>query len=255
MRGVVYRYTINGKYYIGKTLMEERKRINKHKYEALTKNSQTPFARAIRKYGWDNVIKTYEVLEEFEAENKEELQKILYKKETEYILKYNSLVPNGYNVYSKGSERTITGYKNKEDMYKKISKSLKGKYLNNSNSRKVYCVELDKWFPSVSEAGRQLHIDQSGIQKVCTGKMSTTNGYRFTYDKTKIPKYARATQEIYCVELDKTFDSVRHAIDYFNLSYNKRAELKNAIKHNWKFLGYHWKKTGKTIPCYYEKVS
>ncbi len=254
MRGVVYRYTINGKSYIGKTLMEERKRINKHKYEALTKNSQTPFARAIRKYGWQNVVNSYEVLEEFERDTKQDLQKILYQKETEYILKYNTLIPNGYNVYSKGSERTITGYKNKEEMYKKISQTLKGKYLNNANSRPVYCIELDKWYPSVCEAARQLNIDQTGIQKVCTKKMSTTNGYRFTYDKNDIPQYSRATQEIYCIELDKTFSSVRDAIDYFNLNYNKRGELKNAIKHNWKFMGYHWKKTGKTIPCYYKPV-
>ena len=50
------------------------------------------------------------------------------------------------------------------------------------------------------------------------------------------------------------FDSVRDALEYLNLPYKKRAELKHAIKHNWKFNNYHWKKTGKTIPCYYKKV-
>ena len=254
MRGVVYRYTINGKYYIGKTLMEERKRINKHKYEALTKKTDTPFARAIRKYGWENALKSYEVLEEFNCNTKEELQKILYEKETYYILLYNSMVPNGYNVYSSGAERTISGYKNKEEMYKKISKSLKGKYLNNSNSRKVYCVELDKWFDSVCEASRQLHIHHTCIQKVCVKKQATAGGYRFTYDKNDIPNFRQSTQEIYCVELDMKFDSVRDALEYLNLPYKKRAELKHAIKHNWKFNNYHWKKTGKTIPCYYKKV-
>ena len=254
MRGVVYRYTINGKYYIGKTLMEERKRINKHKYEALTKKVDTPFARAIRKYGWDNVIKSYEVLEEFNCDTKEELQKILYEKETYYILYYNSLTPNGYNVYSKGAEHTINGYKNKEEMYKKISKSLKGKYLNNNNSKPVYCVELDKWYPSISEAGRQLNIHNSNIQKVCAKIMSTTNGYRFTYNKNDIPEYARSTQEIYCIELGKNFNSVRDALDYLELPYKKRGELKNAIKYGWRFKNYHWIKTGKTIPCYYKPV-
>lgn len=254
MRGVVYRYTINNKYYIGKTLMEERKRMAKHKFDALTKKTDTPFARAIRKYGWENVLKSYEVLEEFNCETKEELQKTLYEKETYYILKYNSLVPNGYNVYKNGAERLISGYKNKEEMYKKISKSLKGKYLNNKNSKQVYCVDNKTWYPSVSEASRQLHIPIDCIQKVCTKKTATAFGYRFTYDINYIPKYSRATQEIECVELGKKFNSVRDAIDYFKLPYKKRGELKNAIKYNWKFNGYHWKKTGRTIPCYYKPV-
>lgn len=254
MRGVVYRYTINDKYYIGKTLMEERKRQAKHKYEALTKKADTPFAKAIRKYGWNNVLNSYEVLEEFNANTKEELQNILCEKETYYIIKYNSLVPNGYNIYAKGQDHFMKGYANKEDMYEKISNSLKGKYLNNQNSRKVYCVELDKWFPSVSQAGRDLNIPQCDIQKVCTGVCSTAKGYRFTYDKNKIPEYKRATQEIRCIELDKTFDSVRHATEYFDLPYNKRGELKKAIQKGWRFHGYHWEKTGKLIPCYYKRV-
>lgn len=254
MRGVVYQYTIGNKSYIGKTLMEERKRISKHKYEALVKKADTPFARVIRKYGWDETLKSYKVLEEFNCDTKEELQNILYKKETEYIMKLNTLVPNGYNVYANGQEHIVKHYKDKQEMYDKISKSLKGKYLNNVQSKPVYCVELDTWYPSVSEAGRQLNIDQSGIQKVCTGKMATTCGYRFTYDKNKIPTYRRVTQQIHCIELDKDFDSVRAAIEYFGLPYNKRGELKKAIEHNWKFQNYHWKKTGKTISCYYKPV-
>lgn len=47
-----------------------------------------------------------------------------------------------------------------------------------------------------------------------------------------IPDYPRQTQEIYCVELDKTFPSVRDVIDYLKLPYNKRLELKNSIKKN-----------------------
>lgn len=254
MRGVVYKYTINDKCYIGKTLMDERKRINKHKYEALTKKTNTPFARAIRKYGWEKVLKSYDVIEEFYADDKSDLQKILYEKETYYILKYNTLVPNGYNIYAKGQEHIIHKYKNKQQMYDKISKSLKGKYLNNSNSKKVYCVELNKWFPSISQASRDLNIPMDSISAVCRHKCATAYGYRFTYDINNIPNYKRSTQEIKCVELDMNFNSVRDALEYMNLPYNKRSELKHAIKNKWKFNNYHWIKTGKTIPCYYKRV-
>ena len=52
MQGVIYRYTSpNGKIYVGQTLLLQRKRIDKHKYEAFTKNCDTPFGHAIRKYG------------------------------------------------------------------------------------------------------------------------------------------------------------------------------------------------------------
>ena len=42
------------------------------------------------------------VLEEIKAKTKEELQKILSNKERDYILKYNTLVPNGYNLTTGG---------------------------------------------------------------------------------------------------------------------------------------------------------
>lgn len=66
MKGVIYQYHVGNKYYVGKTYGLERKRIDKHKYEALTKNAQTPFARAIRKYGWETVKASYEVIEVIE---------------------------------------------------------------------------------------------------------------------------------------------------------------------------------------------
>ena len=148
MRGVIYCYTLSGKKYVGKTLTEERKRIDKHKFDALTKKANTPFARAIRKYGWENARKSYEVLEEVFADTKESLQSILCQKEEEWIEKMGSLVPNGYNVYKKGQDHLLCA-KNKEEMYRKISVSLKGKYMNQeATSRKIYCVEQDKWYPS-----------------------------------------------------------------------------------------------------------
>lgn len=48
-------------------------------------------------------------------------------------------------------------------------------------SAPVYCVELDKTFPSIREAGRQTNTDSSAIAKCCKGKYETTGGYHWRY--------------------------------------------------------------------------
>ena len=54
MRGIIYKYNSpEGKTYIGQTLTEEKKRKYRHKSDAKNRPN-TPFARAINKYGWDN---------------------------------------------------------------------------------------------------------------------------------------------------------------------------------------------------------
>ena len=80
---------INNKKYIGQTT-DEKHRYNQHKncYE------DSVFHRAIQKYDFENF--TYTHL--FESDNIEELNQ----KEQEYIILYNSLAPNGYNVDSGG---------------------------------------------------------------------------------------------------------------------------------------------------------
>ena len=50
-----------------------------------------------------------------------------------------------------------------------------------SNSIKVYCVELDRVFNSITEAQEILHINKSNIVAVCKGKRKTCGGYHWQY--------------------------------------------------------------------------
>lgn len=93
--GIIYCYTnkINKKRYIGQTINPDQ-RQSQHKSTAFNKadaSYNTPFHAAIRKYGWDNF--NYEVLasdiDDFNTLNELEIY---------YINKYNSKVPNGYNI-------------------------------------------------------------------------------------------------------------------------------------------------------------
>ena len=47
--------------------------------------------------------------------------------------------------------------------------------------KKVYCVETNKTYDGVREAGRELNISHSHISAVCIGKESHTHVYHFRY--------------------------------------------------------------------------
>lgn len=89
----IYKFTnkINNKSYIGQSKNIEG-RYKRHLYDARN-GATTIFHAAIRKYGIENFI--FEVLEECEAEKLNELE--IY-----YIQKYNTLMPNGYNMQTGG---------------------------------------------------------------------------------------------------------------------------------------------------------
>jgi hypothetical protein len=50
-----------------------------------------------------------------------------------------------------------------------------------SNSKPVYCVELDRVFPSMKAAGEELGIYCQSISSCCRGRLKTTGGYHWRY--------------------------------------------------------------------------
>lgn len=97
--GIIYCFTnkINNKKYIGQTVNPNHRYVQ-HKSVAFNEKDpsyNTPFHAAIRKYGWENF--NYEVLiSEIDDFN------ILNQLEIYYIDKYNTKVPNGYNIQAGG---------------------------------------------------------------------------------------------------------------------------------------------------------
>lgn len=99
----IYMYTNlkNGKQYIGQTNNLERRKKQHlqdsiHTHAGHEISHDLPFHAAIRKYGIDNF--KLEILEIIDTENWDDVNKL----EGDYIVKYNSLVPNGYNLQAKG---------------------------------------------------------------------------------------------------------------------------------------------------------
>ena len=56
---------------------------------------------------------------------------------------------------------------------------LKGK--NHHNSIKIYCVELDMYFDSVTEAGEFVGCSNKNISSVLHGRQKTAGGYHWLY--------------------------------------------------------------------------
>ena len=95
----IYKMTnkINGKVYIGQSI-DINKRIKEHFWKATNEKDvsyNSAIHQAIRKYGAENF--DWEILEECNAD-------VIDEKEVQYIQKFNSLVPNGYNILTGGQK-------------------------------------------------------------------------------------------------------------------------------------------------------
>lgn len=103
MKGYIYKFENkeNHKTYIGQTIRKIKIRYNEHLRASEKELDNFPIHKAIRKYGINSFI--FEIIEEVEFNNKDILINKLNKLEIYYIEKYNSLVPNGYNILSGGN--------------------------------------------------------------------------------------------------------------------------------------------------------
>ena len=52
---------------------------------------------------------------------------------------------------------------------------------NQRLSKKVYCVELDKVFNSLTEAAKETNTNVSGISNCLKGRYKTSGGYHWGY--------------------------------------------------------------------------
>ena len=52
---------------------------------------------------------------------------------------------------------------------------------NKRASKKIYCVELDKVFDSLTSTSKELGLSIGNISSVCSGRRYTAGGYHFKY--------------------------------------------------------------------------
>ena len=148
--GFIYKITntMNGKSYIGQTIQKPEKRINNHFYPG--GSGCAALHNAIQKYGRDAF--TVEILHEV-------LDIFLDDLEIAEIKRYNTLVPNGYNLDSGGNANKVVS----DETRQKMSEARKGckrnpcspetrKKISDAHKGKTISLEARK---KMSEAGKK----------------------------------------------------------------------------------------------------
>jgi group I intron endonuclease len=125
--GFIYKITniITNKCYIGETKKNNpESRWKQHKNTIKNGVGCPALQSAVQKYGIEHFI--FDILLICFDEDR-------FKYEIEYIKKYNSRVPNGYNILEGGAGGGFDGKRHSDETKNKISENLKQKYINNPN--------------------------------------------------------------------------------------------------------------------------
>ncbi len=184
----IYKITnlIDGKCYIGQSV-NIKKRFRSHRSNAKSNHNEY-LRKSISKYGIDNFA--FEVLKECKIEQLDDYEK-------KYILQFNSLVPNGYNMDKGGcvrkeiGEETIkkrrlasSGERNpnygkpKSDSFKRIVAEARSKPINQYSISGKYLAT----YPNArSVPGFEQKYKNIGL--CCTGKTNSAYGYQWRFSK------------------------------------------------------------------------
>jgi hypothetical protein len=115
---IIYKASFpNRKCYIGKTIKTLNERKHGHKYSSLKVKSKFLFHKAIRKYGWDDIVWSI-------VENNINDVNLLNDRETYWIKKLNTISPHGYNICLGGEgQDNFTNNPNKEKIRERMKKA------------------------------------------------------------------------------------------------------------------------------------
>lgn len=204
MIGYIYKFEnkINGKIYIGKT-KNIKERIYQHKH--VTKNKNTKFGNAIRKYGIDTF--DLNILVTINSRSSSSLDIILSCLEKYFIKRYNSF-NKGCNC-TLGGEGTIN-FKHSEETKNKLRNRIVSeetrKKIGNAHRGKPCCRKLtDRWrnsviearsipikqfskdgifikqWSSITEAAKYYNLSKSCISRACKGERKSCKGFIWKY--------------------------------------------------------------------------
>jgi group I intron endonuclease len=187
--GYIYKITnrISKKCYIGETKKNNPySRWNEHKRK-IEQNIGCPALQdAVKKYGIDNF--TFEILIICFDEDR-------YKFEIEYIKKYNSMSPNGYNLTKGGEGGGFYGKKHSQETIERIRNTSKQKYIDNPelkqqlSQRQKIIMNSDEVRNKIKESYKNSNIfknlkkdkGQSGFAKIKVNQYDLHNNFINTY--------------------------------------------------------------------------
>lgn len=184
MKCYIYSFTniLNNKKYIGSTIKTPKQRYNEHIYNCFHENTHQynyPLYQAIRKYGLENFI--FETLLEKDCDE-QEIREI----EKNYILKLNTISPNGYNQTdeTKHPINTIEAYAKMKNTKREKAKRV----ALVDNNYKIIQI-----WRSIVDCAENLHIGERHIAACCRGERHTVDNKIFLWlnndNELIIPKF------------------------------------------------------------------
>jgi group I intron endonuclease len=258
--GYIYKITntVSGKSYIGETKEEDvERRWKQHKNTIKHGRGCPALQDAVRKYGWDAF--KFEIVVICFDENR-------YDMEQHYIKKYNTLVPNGYNITLGGVGGGFIGKKHTPETLAKIKESLAKFKEANPNHIDTYREKLsnslkklnigerlknsEKWQAAVKEGrvGGGAHKNAEKKAEIYK-KVSETlkkyykenNGNAYINTEKHRAKMSKAVgKSIHKIEngnIIKTYDSISEAARKNEIP---SSTLCRAVKLNKELKGFVW---------------
>jgi group I intron endonuclease len=188
--GYIYKITnqISKKCYIGETKKSNPiLRWNEHKRKIEQGIGCPALQDAVKKYGIENF--TFEVVIICFDEDR-------YKFEMEYIRKYNSIAPNGYNLTKGGEGGGFYGKKHSQETIERIRMTSKQKYIDNPelkqqmSQRQKIIMSSQEIRNKIKESYKTSNIfknlkkekGKSGFAKIKVTQYDLNNNYINTYE-------------------------------------------------------------------------
>jgi group I intron endonuclease len=224
--GYIYKITniVTGKCYIGETIQpNHERRWNKHLNSLNYKEGCPVLKASMKKHGIKNF--KFEILIIcFDAD--------LVRYEKEYIKKYNSQIPNGYNILSGGQIGDgMVGYTHSPETILKIIQKGKEFREKNPNYFETYREKHKDALNKIDLSSRVKNSEKfkKAIEEKRVGSASRTGGKLSEETKKKISKglnkyYATHSNNENCTS-DKHKEAIRRALSKPVLQYNKNGEL------------------------------
>jgi len=201
--GYIYKITntITNKCYIGETKQSNpESRWKEHKNTIKNGVGCPALQDAVKKYGIENF--KFDILLICFDEDR-------YKYEIEYIKKYNSKVPNGYNILDGGPGGGFEGKNHSEDTKTRMSEYMKQKYIDNPELKK-----------EISERNKILMNSEIIKNKIREGMIHSKKYQQMIKDK----KVGNINNTLHTEE---TKNKIRESLKKY---YNEKYHI-NTLKH------------------------
>lgn len=80
-----------------------------------------------------------------------------------------------------GSNNGMYGKHHSEETKEKLRKMATGRISGKRDKRKIFCIELNKFFECSADAAKELHTSTANILSVCRGIRKTAGGYHWKF--------------------------------------------------------------------------